>query len=52
MIILLKILMKLGIVLHGTEVKSLRMGRCSVKESFIRPENDEMFIYQMHISPI
>ncbi len=25
-----------GIVLHGTEVKSLRMGKCSVKESFIR----------------
>ena len=40
-----------GIVLHGTEVKSLRMGRCSVKESFIRPENGELFIYQMHISP-
>ena len=40
-----------GIVLAGTEVKSLRMGRCSVKESFIRPENGELFIYQMHISP-
>ena len=40
-----------GIVLHGTEVKSLRMGRCSVKESFIRPENGELFIYQMQISP-
>ena len=40
-----------GIVLHGTEVKSLRMGKCSIKESFIRIENGEMFIYGMHISP-
>ncbi len=40
-----------GISLHGTEVKSLRMGKCSVKEAFIRPEGNEMFIYQMHISP-
>ena len=40
-----------GISLHGTEVKSLRMGKCSIKESFIRIENGEMFIYGMHISP-
>ena len=40
-----------GIALHGTEVKSLRMGKCSVKESFIRIEQGEMFIYGMHISP-
>ena len=40
-----------GIALHGTEVKSLRMGKCSIKESFIRIENGEMFIYGMHISP-
>ncbi len=40
-----------GIVLHGTEVKSLRMGKCSIKESFLRIENGEMFIYGMHISP-
>lgn len=40
-----------GIVLHGTEVKSLRMGKCSVKESFIRPENGELYVYNMHISP-
>ena len=40
-----------GIVLHGTEVKSLRMGKCSVKEAFVRIENGEMFIYNMHISP-
>ena len=40
-----------GISLHGTEVKSLRMGKCSVKESFVRIENGEVFIYGMHISP-
>jgi len=40
-----------GIALHGTEVKSLRMGKCSIKESFIRVENGEVFIYGMHISP-
>ena len=40
-----------GISLHGTEVKSLRMGKCSVKESFIRIENGEVLIYGMHISP-
>ena len=40
-----------GIVLHGTEVKSLRMGKCSVKEAFIRIENGEVYVYGMHISP-
>lgn len=40
-----------GISLAGTEVKSLRMGKCSVKESFIRIENGEVMIYGMHISP-
>ena len=40
-----------GISLHGTEVKSLRMGKCSIKESFIRIENGEVLIYGMHISP-
>jgi SsrA-binding protein len=41
-----------GICLHGTEVKSLRMGKCSIKESFIRIEKDgEVYIYNMHISP-
>ena len=40
-----------GISLSGTEVKSLRMGKCSLKESFIRVENGELFIYGMHISP-
>ena len=40
-----------GLVLHDTEVKSLRLGKCSVKESFIRIENGEVFVYGMHISP-
>ena len=40
-----------GIELHGTEVKSLRMGKCSIKESFIRIEKGEVFIYGMHVSP-
>ena len=40
-----------GNSLAGTEVKSLRMGKCSIKESFVRIENGEVFIYGMHISP-
>lgn len=40
-----------GMVLHGTEVKSLRLGKCSVKEAFVRIENSEVWIYGMHISP-
>ncbi|MBE5865546.1 MAG: SsrA-binding protein SmpB [Lachnospiraceae bacterium] len=40
-----------GIALHGTEVKSMRMGKCSVKESFIRIEGGEVFVYGMHVSP-
>ena len=40
-----------GISLAGTEVKSLRMGRCSVKEAFIRIEKGEVYVYNMHISP-
>lgn len=40
-----------GIALAGTEVKSLRMGKCSIKESFIGIDHEEVYIYQMHISP-
>ena len=40
-----------GIVLHGTEVKSMRMGKCSIKEAFIRIENGEVYAYGMHLSP-
>ncbi len=40
-----------GIALAGTEVKSLRMGKCSIKEAFIHAQNGELFIEHMHISP-
>lgn len=40
-----------GIALVGTEVKSLRMGKCSIKESFISFDKDEVYIQHMHISP-
>ncbi|EEP28083.1 MULTISPECIES: SsrA-binding protein SmpB [Shuttleworthella] len=40
-----------GIELAGTEVKSLRMGKCSIKEAWVRIQNGEVFLYQMHISP-
>ena len=40
-----------GIELAGTEVKSMRMGKCSIKESFIQIEHGEVFVYGMHISP-
>lgn len=40
-----------GIELYGTEVKSIRMGKCSIKESFVRIENGEVYVYGMHISP-
>ena len=40
-----------GIVLHGTEVKSLRQGHCSIKESFVRVDNGEVIIYGMHTNP-
>ncbi len=40
-----------GIELFGTEIKSIRMGKCSIKESFIRIEKGQMYIYGMHINP-
>lgn len=40
-----------GLALHGTEVKSLRMGKCSIKEAYVRIENGETFVYGMNISP-
>lgn len=40
-----------GVALHGTEVKSIRMGKCSIKESYIKIEDGEVYIYGMHISP-
>lgn len=40
-----------GIELFGTEVKSIRMGKCSIKEAFIRIERGEVFITGMHVNP-
>lgn len=40
-----------GIALHGTEVKAMRMGKCSIKEAFVRIEDGEVFVYGMHVSP-
>ena len=40
-----------GISLVGTEVKSLRLGNCSIKESYINIEKSEVYIIHMHINP-
>ncbi|MBQ7481561.1 MAG: SsrA-binding protein SmpB [Lachnospiraceae bacterium] len=40
-----------GIALFGTEIKSLRQGKCSIKESYIQIQNNEVYIIGMHISP-
>ena len=40
-----------GIELFGTEVKSIRMGKCSVKEAFVKIDKGQVYIYGMHISP-
>ena len=40
-----------GIVLMGTEIKSIRKGMLNLKDSFAKIENNEMFLYGMHISP-
>ena len=40
-----------GIVLTGTEIKSVRQGKVSIKESYAKIENGEVFIYGMNISP-
>ncbi len=40
-----------GISLAGTEVKSIRAGKCSIKESFIKIDKGEVYVYGMHISP-
>ena len=40
-----------GIELAGTEVKSLRMGQCSIKESYISIDKEEVYIIHMHINP-
>ncbi|WP_050353836.1 SsrA-binding protein SmpB [Gottschalkia purinilytica] len=43
--------METGIVLTGTEVKSMRQGRLNLKDSYAMVENGEVFIHNMHISP-
>lgn len=40
-----------GLVLHGTEVKSLRQGKCSIKEAYIQIINGEIFVINMNITP-
>jgi SsrA-binding protein len=40
-----------GMVLTGTEVKSLRLGRVNLKDSYARIKDGEVFVHQMHISP-
>ena len=40
-----------GIVLTGTEIKSIRKGMLNLKDSYAKIENGEVFIYSMHISP-
>ena len=43
--------LEVGIVLQGTEVKSIRAGRANLKDSYASVENGELFLYNMHISP-
>ena len=40
-----------GLELHGTEVKSLRMGKCSIKEAYVQIEKGEAFVCGMNVSP-
>ena len=43
--------MEAGIVLSGTEIKSIRNGKVNIKDTYINIRNGEAFIYEMHISP-
>ncbi len=40
-----------GLVLVGTEVKSIRMGKVNIKDSFVSVKSGEAFVYNMHVSP-
>lgn len=40
-----------GLVLTGTEIKSIRAGKANLKESFARIQNGEVFLHNMHVSP-
>jgi SsrA-binding protein len=43
--------LEVGIILTGTEIKSIRNGRVNLKDSYARIENGEVWLYHMHISP-
>jgi len=43
--------MEAGVILLGTEVKSLRMGLCNLKDSYARQQDGEMWMYNCHIGP-
>lgn len=43
--------LEVGIVLVGTEVKSIRQGKVNIKDGYARVENSEVFLYNVHISP-
>lgn len=43
--------MEVGLVLQGSEVKSLRQGTCSLAEAFARIENDELWLHGMYVAP-
>lgn len=40
-----------GVVLQGTEIKSIRAGRVNLKDSFARIQHGEVYLYNMHVSP-
>jgi SsrA-binding protein len=40
-----------GLVLKGTEVKSLRLGKANLKDAYARVKDGEVYVYQMHIGP-
>ncbi|CAA7599675.1 SsrA-binding protein [smpB] [Acididesulfobacillus acetoxydans] len=40
-----------GIILTGTEIKSVRNGRVNLRDSYARIDNGEVWLYQMHVSP-
>ncbi|MBQ7564644.1 MAG: SsrA-binding protein SmpB [Lachnospiraceae bacterium] len=40
-----------GLELYGTEIKSLRMGKCSIKEAYVRIDKGEAYVIGMNISP-
>lgn len=43
--------LEVGLVLTGTEIKSIRAGHVSLQEAFVSPRSDEMWVLGMHISP-